>query len=120
MQKSYTGNQHMAYYVMGSDDYPSKFTTIDILCCEHQSKSWYEISPLLENAIDGALSKAYDSLSPKDKFFIEYSECYYNFRALDNNEIYKLIYDRSIELINKHWSESRKIQAFQEKRIWLH
>lgn len=113
-----TINTWPVYVIPCADDYPSRFTTYDILCCEYQSKTWDEISPLLENAIDGALNKAYDSLSPKEKFFIEYSECYYNSRALDNNEIYKLIYDRFIELINEHWSESRIIQNFQEKRSW--
>lgn len=113
-----TINTWPVYVISCADDYPSRFTTYDILCCEYQSKTWDEISPLLEKAIDGALSKAYDSLSPEEKFFIKYSECYYNSRALDNNEIYKLIYDRFIELINEHWSESRKIQNFQEKRSW--
>lgn len=101
-----------------ADDYPNKFTTYDILCCEHQTKTWDEISPLLTNALDGALSKACDSLTPKERFFIEYSECYYNSRALDSDEISKLIYNRFVELLNEHWCESRKIQEFQEKRSW--
>lgn len=114
----HTINTWPVYAISCAKDYPSRFTTYDMLCCEYQSKTWDEISPLLENAIDEALSKAYDSLSPKEKFFIKYSECDYNSRALNNNEIYKLIYDRFIVLINEHWSESKKIQNFQEKLSW--
>lgn len=113
-----TINTWPVFVIPCADDYPNKFTTYDILCCEYQSKTWAEISPLLENAIDGALSKAYESLTKQEKFFIEYSECYYNSRALDSDEICKLIYERFIQLINEHWSESRKIQDFQEKRTW--
>lgn len=111
-------NSWPAYVIPGADDYPNKFTTFDILCCEHQTKYWHEISPFLEDAIEGAISKAYDSLSSKDKFFIEYSECYYKTQFLESSEIDNLLRSRFVELMNKHWSESRKIQDFQEKRSW--
>lgn len=102
----------------GADDYPANFTTIDILCCEYQSKTLDEIRPLLEDTIDGALYKAYSSLSPKERFFIEYSECFYNLRTLYNHEIDNLIYNHFVEYLNLHWSESKKIQQFQNKRTW--
>ena len=75
--------------ISGADDYPNRFSTYDILCCEHQSKNWNEMNPLLEDSVIGTLSKAYGSLSPKDKFFVEYSEFYYNIRFLDIAEIEK-------------------------------
>lgn len=111
-------NTWPVYVIPSADDYPNRFTTFDILCCEYQSKSLDEISPLLENAIDSAFSKAYNSLSPKDKFFIEYSVCYDGIRSLDSMEIENLIRERFVKLINEHWGESRKIQIFQEKRTW--
>lgn len=106
------------YAFTNSDDYPNVFTNYDILACEHQSKTWDEINPFLEDAIDGAISKAYDSLSQKDKFFIEYSDCYYKTGFLDSIEIDNLLLDRFVELLNEHWEKSRKIQDFEEKRIW--
>lgn len=104
--------------IPGADDYPNSFTTFDILCCEYQSKSLDEISPWLENALDEAISKAYNSLSAKDKFFIEYSECCYGICSLDCMEIDNLIRNRFVKLINEHWAESRKIRIFQERRTW--
>lgn len=113
-----TINSWGAYIFLNEDDYPSRFTNYDILACEHQTKYWDEINPFLEDAIEGALSTAYESLSPKEKFFIEYSECYYNTRFLDSTEINKLIFDRFVEMLNEHWKNSKKIQEFEERKPW--
>lgn len=101
-----------------ADDYPNKFTIFDILSCEHQTKYWEEISPALEDAIDEALSTAYDSLSAKEKFFIEYSECYLKNQILCKEEIDRLVRDRFVEMLNNHWSETKKIQDFELKKKW--
>ena len=111
-------NSWPVFVLPNADDYPNTFTTFDILSCECQSKSWEEISPFLEDAIERSIASAYDSLSQKEKFFIEYSECFYNTRPLDSSEIDKLLRSRFVELLNEHWSNSKKIQKFQEKRIW--
>ena len=100
------------------DDYPNKFTNYDILACEHQSKFWDEINPHLEDAILDTLRYCYEDLSLKDKFFIEYSECYYQKGILTPEEIEKILMIEFIEKLNNHWSKSKKIQDFELKRTW--
>lgn len=111
-------NSWPVFLLPNADDYPNTFNTFDILSCEYQSKSWEEISPFLEDAIERSITSAYDSLNQKERFFIEYSECFYNTRVLESSEINKILRSRFIELLNEHWSNSKKIQKFQEKRTW--
>ncbi len=113
-----TINTWMAHVLPNADEYPNTFTTFDILSVQFQSMGFDEIAPYLHDAIDGALSTAYESLSKQEKFFIEYSECYISMRTLTLEEVDKKIYDRFVDLLNDHWSNSKKIQKFEEKRSW--
>lgn len=111
-----TINTWMVHVLPNADDYPNTFTTFDILSVLFQSMGFAEIAPYLEDAIDGALSSAYDSLSAQEKFFIAYSDCNVYMRSLTIEEIDKIIYDRFVDMLNDHWSNSKKIQNFEEKR----
>ena len=51
---------------IGTDDYPSSFNFFNILSIEYQSKCYDEISPCLEDAIEG-VCLLYTSPSPRDK-----------------------------------------------------
>lgn len=99
-------------------DYPNKFTNYDILPGEPRSKFWDEFNPHLEGAIFDTLWHCYEDLSLKDKFFIEYSECYYQKGILPPEEIEKILMTEFVEKLNNHWSKSKKIQEFKDKRTW--
>ncbi|MBD5296170.1 MAG: hypothetical protein HDS25_07645 [Bacteroides sp.] len=100
------------------DDYPKKFTNYDILACEHQTKFWEEINPYLGDAILDVLRYCYEDLSQKDKFFIEYSACYYQNGAISSEDIEKILMSEFVDQLNRHWSKSKKIQDFELKRTW--
>lgn len=101
---------------IGTDDYPASFNFFDILSIEHQSKSFDEISPLLQDAIDGALNYEYENLSPQERFFVDYSRCYYD-NGYDPLSIEQLIHNRFNELLNEHWG-TKKISNFEISRSW--
>ena len=105
-------------FVFLEDGYPKRFTNYDILACEHQTKFWEEINPDLEDAIHDTLKHCYNDLSYKDKFFIEYSECYYHNGILPLEELENILITEFVDQLNDHWSHSKKIQDFEEKRIW--
>ena len=46
---------------IGTDDYPSSFNFFNILSIEYQSKCYDEISPCLEDAIEGVLDNEYEN-----------------------------------------------------------
>lgn len=94
-----------------SDDYPRKFSNFDILSIERQSKTYDEISPYLEDAVEGALEYEYDRLPDNEKFFVDYSECYYD-EGVDPENIQKKIHDRFHDMLNEHYSNSKKIDDF--------
>ena len=48
---------------IGTDDYPSSFNFFNILSIEYQSKCYDEISPCLEDAIEGVLAVSYTHLT---------------------------------------------------------
>lgn len=93
------------------DGYPSKFTNFDILSVELQSKYYSEISPYLEDAVGGALESEYKRLSPEERFFVNYSECYYD-EGFDWESIIKKIRKRFHEMLNEHYSNSKKIEDY--------
>ena len=99
---------------IGTDDYPSSFNFFNILSIEYQSKCYDEISPCLEDAIEGVLDNEYEKLLPQERFFVDYSQCYYD-NEFDSESIKRKIYDRFYEILNEHW-ESKKIANFEEKR----
>ena len=101
---------------IGTDDYPSSFNFFDILSIEYQSKCYDEISPCLEDAREGVLDNEYEKLLPQERFFVDYSQCYYD-NGFDSESIKRKIYDRFYEILNEHW-ESKKIANFEEKRNW--
>lgn len=101
-----------------ADDYPNNFKNFDIIAVEYQSKSWDEISPSLEYALKGVVETAWDEFSDKDKFFLLYSECYYNTRCHDSQEIDKLLWIEFIDSLNEHYESSKKIENFNWKRSW--
>ena len=101
---------------IGTDDYPASFKFFDILSIEYQSKTYDEISPFLEDAIDGALAYEYENLSPRDRFFVDYSRCYYD-NGYDPLSIEQLIHNRFNELLNEHW-ETKKISNFELSKSW--
>ena len=101
---------------IGTDDYPSSFNFFNILSIEYQSKCYDEISPCLEDAIEGVLDNEYEKLLPQERFFVDYSQCYYD-NEFDSESIKRKIYDRFYEILNEHW-ESKKIANFEEKRNW--
>lgn len=101
---------------IGTDDYPASFNFFDILSIEYQSKSYDEISPLLQDAIDGALDYEYENLLPQERFFVDYSRCYYD-NGYDPLSIEQLIHSRFNELLNEHW-KTKKISNFEISRSW--
>lgn len=99
---------------IATDDYPKTFNFFDILSVEFQSKSLDEISPYLQEAVEGVLDNEYDSLPPKERFFVDYSQCYCD-NGYDPISIQQLIYNRFNDLLNEHW-QSKKISNFEESR----
>ena len=99
---------------IGTDDYPASFNFFDVLSIEFQSKTYDEISPFLEDEIDGALACEYENLSPQERFFIDYSRCYYD-NGYDPLSIEQLIHNRFNELLNEHWG-TKKISNFENSR----
>lgn len=106
--------------IPGAENYPKNFNTFDILSDQFQLIGISEITPHFDeakDAVDKALSWAYDSLSIQEKFFIEYSECYFNEEALDAMEINQRMHDHFMDFLADHWSNSAKIQKFHKKRL---
>lgn len=101
---------------IGEDNYPESFNFFDILSIECQSKCYDEISPCLKDAIEGVLDNEYDNLLPQERFFVDYSRCYYD-NGYDPISVKQLIYKRFNELLNEHW-RIKKISNFEESRSW--
>lgn len=101
---------------IGTDDYPSSFKFFDILSIERQSKCYDEISPYLQDAVEGALDNEYDNLSPQERFFVDYSQCYCD-NGYNLGSIRLRIYNRFNDLINEHW-QTKKISNFKESKGW--
>lgn len=101
---------------IGTDDYPASFNFFDVLSIECQSKCYDEIRPYLQDAVEGALDNEYESLSPQERFFIDYIQCYYD-NGYNSESIHQLIYNRFNELLNEHW-QTKKISNFEESRSW--
>lgn len=101
---------------IGTDDYPVSFHFFDILSIEWQSKGYDEISPHLQDAVEGALDTEYEKLSPKERFFVDYSRCYSD-NGYDPISVQQLIYNRFQELLNEHW-RTKKISKFEESKSW--
>lgn len=99
---------------IGSDNYPASFNFFDILSIEHQSKCYDEISPYLQKTIEETLDNEYDNLLPQERFFIDYSQCYYD-NGYDPLSIQQLIYNCFDELLNEHW-QTKKISNFEGSR----
>lgn len=97
-----------------SDDYPAQFKFFDALSIECQSKYYNEISPYLQETIEGVLDDEYENLPPKERFFVDYSQCYCD-NGYDQISIQQLIYNRFNDMLNEHW-QSKKISKFEESR----
>ncbi len=102
--------------VFGCGDYPKHFRFFDCLSIELQSKSYCDISPLLEDTVEDMLWNEYDKLSPKEKFFVSNKECSLK-DWLDDSKILTLLRDCFHEMLNEHW-QLKKIQNFEERRTW--
>lgn len=101
----------------GHDDYPTNFKFFDILSVELQTYSYCDINPYLEDAVEGALASEYDKLSPQEKFFVRNYNCSFA-ENFDDTAIIMLLNERFNKLYNEHWSESKKIQHFEDTRTW--
>ena len=82
----------------------------DALSVEIQYKCYDEINSFLQDAIEGALDAEYEKLSSKDKFFVNYSQCYYD-NGYDPEAVRRQICSRFHELLNEHW-QTKKITNF--------
>lgn len=103
-------------YIGFGEDYPTKFTVFDILSIELQSKYYEELNPFLQDAIYGALENQYNSISSIESFILDYSVCFDN-DGIDKEAIQNKILEKLNELLNEHY-QLKKIQNFEEKRIW--
>lgn len=101
-----------------ADDFPSNFNFFDILSVDFQTMFWDEINPELLDSIENLVSLMYKELPIKEQFFIEYRECYTLNRRLDSEEIESAIMDKFVEMLNNHYSTSKKIENFKLKKSW--
>ena len=105
-----------------SNDYPKKFRFIDFLSCEIQSKTFDELNfqgKLLKDYIDKLIDCEYDKLTNIEKTILSYSDFTPQFgRGYEFCDIRYTILPRIIEMLNDHWSSSKKIQNFENNRTW--
>ncbi len=113
-------NKDLKFGFLFSDDYPAKFTVIDVLSIRFQSESYYEMGHgnRLQDYIKNTLDVMKDKLSPIEKEILlmrHLNESYddmYDYEC-DNADIYS----RFNEMLNEHY-QLAKIQRFEETRNW--
>lgn len=101
-----------------ADDFPSNFNFFDILSVDFQSMYWDEINPELQEALDNLLYKIFEELPETEQFFVLNRECYTKCNALDQESVTVLLADAFVNVLNKHYSTSKKIENSELKKSW--
>lgn len=84
---------------------------------KRQTEYYEEINPLLEDAIEDALVAEYNELKPIEKIIVSYSDCsdiLYDETTSIGNRLMTCYH----ELLNQHYSNSKKIKDFELKKTW--
>lgn len=95
------------------DDYPNDFSFFDILSIQIQSHSYEEINPYLEESIDAVLANELTKVIPSERLVLDYSLLHEVDDYEDVHDESKLIgtlFSRFHEMLNEHWSTSKKIE----------
>ena len=100
------------------DGYPDNFTFFDILSCETQSKTYDEIvfmgSRTLADFIEDSIDIEFDKLAPIEKAILSYMDFSPDFGSgYEFCDAHKFLYSRFNEMLNEHWSESKKIENYE-------
>ena len=93
-------------------DYPNNFNFFDILSIQIQDYIYEEINPYLEESIEAVLANELSKVTPSERVVLEYSllhevDDYED--VYDESKLIGVLFSRFHEMLNEHWSTSKKI-----------
>lgn len=109
-------NKLSAYVIC--EDYPKKFTFIDVLSIESQTKNWDEIHPGMHDAVWKFIDSGIQDLPVYERLILELTNTY-EYERDEINYITDKLYRAFCKALNDHYANTKKIQKFVEHCSWL-
>lgn len=101
-----------------SEDYPTRFTFVDVLSIECQTKSWEEIHPALHETIWNYIDSEIQELPKYESLTLRLTSVY-EYGDNDVTYITNKLYEAFCDALNDHYEKTKKIQRFVEHCDWL-